>query len=266
MRAACVWNSIPGVVSGPAQPKAAERGLPSYSWRFGQERRFSLLQRYTLLENRPLLDVGCGVGVYLRRLRDFSPHVFGVDVELDRLREAAGVGSQVALARAEALPFADHSFAMLLLHEVLEHVDDDGKALREAYRVLQPGGRLAIFSPNRWYPFETHGIYWRGHYRFGNYPLVGYLPAGWRQRLAPHVRAYTGQRLRALFMGLEGRIIVHTQIFPGYDRIAARRPLLGRILRRLSYWLEATPLRAFALSHFLVFEKAAKRARPESYD
>jgi hypothetical protein len=121
--------------------------------------------------------------------------------------------------------------------------------------VLTPGGRAVIFAPNRLYPFETHGHYWRGEYHFGNTPLINYLPDSLRNRLAPHVRAYTAKGLRNLFLGQPVRVVHHTQIYPGYDNIAARRPALGQWVRRITYTLENTPLTAFGLSHFLVVEK-----------
>ena len=71
-------------------------------------------------------------------------------------------------------------------------------------RVLKPGGRLVVFVPNRLWLFETHGVYWRGVYHFGNIPLVNWLPDALRNKLAPHVRAYTGKQLRALFDGIAG--------------------------------------------------------------
>jgi SAM-dependent methyltransferase len=98
------------------------------------------------------------------------------------------------------LPYASASIDLVLSHEVLEHVEDDRLAVAEIVRVLRPGGRAVIFVPNRRYPFETHGIYWRGVYRFGNIPLVNYLPDALRDRLAPHVRAYTAAGLRRLFV------------------------------------------------------------------
>ena len=117
------------------------------------------------------------------------------------------------------------------------------------------GGRLVIFAPNRLYPFETHGVYWRGRYHFGNVPLVNYLPDRWRNRFCPHVRVYTRRDLRRLLAGLPVRIVVHTQVFPGYDKIVRRHRRLGALLRRVTYFLESTPLRALGLSHLLVVEK-----------
>ena len=53
------------------------------------------------------------------------------------------------------------------------------------------------------------------------------------------------------------RVVVHTQVFPGYDNIVQRRPAVGRILRALTYAAERTPLRVFGLSHLLVVEKTS---------
>jgi SAM-dependent methyltransferase len=208
------------------------------------------------LEGGRAIDVGCGIGIYLRAFGRFTPHVFGVEIEGERVREALTNGV-VAQSSAEALPFTDCSFDLVLSHEVIEHVADDGASVAEMVRVLKASGRLVLFCPNRLYPFETHGHYWRGDYHFGNTPLINYLPDRLRDRLAPHVRAYTASDLRALFAGLPVRIITHTQIYPGYDKIVARRPALGRLLRWGTYRLEHTPLRAFGLSHFLVAEKTS---------
>jgi SAM-dependent methyltransferase len=181
--------------------------------------------------------------------------VYGVEVEGDRAQAARGRAAGVVQAVGERLPFANMSFDVVFSHEVLEHVDDDRTCAAEMVRVTRSGGRVVLFVPNRLYPFETHGIYWRGRYRFGNIPLVNYLPDGLRDRLAPHVRAYTSRSLRDLFSDLPIRIIHHTRIYPGYDKIVARSTWLGRLLRACTYGLERTPLRAFGLSHFLVLER-----------
>jgi SAM-dependent methyltransferase len=248
-----------------AQDKAITLGHPSYVWGYGQERRLNLIRRYVSLENRPALDIGCGLGMYVRAFRRFSQDVYGVDVDGEKLVEANAELPNLGQAVAEALPYPDGVFDVVLSHEVIEHVTDDRKALFEAVRVLRSpeagrgkaGGRLVIFAPNRLYPFETHGVYWKGSYHAGNIPLVNYLPERWRRRFCPHVRAYTGRGLRRLLDGLPVRVVDHTQIFPGYDKVFHRHPALGRWFRRVTYVLENTPLRTFGLSHLLVVEKIA---------
>jgi SAM-dependent methyltransferase len=244
-----------GRLSNTSDFKAVTLGHPSYVWRFGQDRRLDLIRRYSTLEGGRILDVGCGLGTYVRKLRAFSPDVYGVDIDPDKVAQAQKELGHISVSPAEELPFPADFFDVILLHEVLEHVDDDHKAVREAYRVARVGGRMVIFVPNRLYAFETHGVYWRGVYHFGNIPLVGYLPSALRNRLAPHVRAYTTSGLHHLFDGLACRIVVHTQIYPGYDNIAYRHPGVARVLRGLTYALESTPLRVLGLSHLIVVEK-----------
>lgn len=236
--------------------KAALRGEPSYVWRAGQERRLKMIAAAAgnRLQGR-ILEDGCGVGAYLARLAAAAQHAVGLEIEFDRLREARQLGPDGVNGVGEALPFPTDSFDLVLSHEVIEHVQDDRQAVSEIVRVLKPGGRLVLFCPNRGYPFETHGIYWRGRYRFGNIPLVNYLPRRWRDRLAPHVRVYSRGDLSALFAGLPVKIVDKTVVFGAYDNIIARRPGLGRLLRGVLQFLEATPLRSLGLSHFWVVEK-----------
>jgi SAM-dependent methyltransferase len=234
--------------------KAALRGNPSFVWRAGQERRLTMVRRHVPLEGAALLDVGCGIGMYTSAFQPYTSEVFGIEIEQPRAQQAAETGTAVAQAMGETLPFAANTFDVVFSHEVLEHVRDDRRAVEEMVRVARPGGHLVIFVPNRLYPFETHGIYWRGEYHFGNKPFVNWLPNVLRRRLAPHVRAYTVRGLRHLFEALPVRVKAHTQIYPGYDNIVARHPKVGRAVRRLTYAMERTPLRRFGLSHFLVLE------------
>ena len=237
--------------------RAALRGNPSFVWRAGQERRLAMILAWAPdARDRALVD-GCGTGMYVRALQPHFRQVHGMDIEPEHLRLAVETapGAGLDLAVCEALPYADATFDLILSHEVLEHVQDDAQAVAEMVRVLRPGGRAVIFVPNRLYPFETHGHYWQGVYHFGNTPLINYLPDPLRNRLAPHVRVYTAAGLRGLFHDQPVRLLHHTQIYPGYDNIVYLRPELGRILRRVTYGLEQTPLRWFGLSHLLVVER-----------
>jgi SAM-dependent methyltransferase len=244
-----------------SEDKHAERGAPSYVWRAGQERRLSLIRRWGQTAGALILVDGCGLGAYAAHLLDDSLQVYAFDIELER---AAATRERVPLthvAAAEYVPYSDDTFDLILSHEVIEHVQDDRRALAEMARTLRPGGRAIIFCPNRWYPFETHGHYWRGQYHFGNTPLINYLPDFLRNRLAPHVRAYTRRGLRRLLDGLPVRVIYHTRIFGAYDNIIARRPTLGKLLRTVLQAAEATPLRVFGLSHLLVIEKQVESGK-----
>lgn len=237
--------------------QAARRGVPSLVWRAGQDRRLNMIRQWTPLDGARALVDGCGVGMYVRALRDAGADVWGLDIEHDHVTQAAAVspGAGLCQGAGESLPFRSARFDLVLSHEVIEHVQDDRLYAGEMIRVLRPGGRAIVFCPNRLYPFETHGHYWRGEYHFGNTPLINWLPDPARDRLAPHVRAYTRRGLRALFDGLPARVVHHTVVYPGYDNIVRRQPELGRLVRRVTYGLEESPLRWFGLSHFLVVEK-----------
>src|SRR5712692_4555540 len=225
--------------------KRATLGHPSQVWTPGLERRLELMRRYVDLDGRRILDIGCGVGAFVRRLREFSPYVYGTDIDAERVAEGGAKVPNLGLAVGEHLPFADGTFDVILLHEVLEHVTDDLATLREARRVLAPGGEVVIFCPNRLYPFETHGIFLGKRYLFGNVPLVGYLPDVVRDRLVPHARAYTKGGLRRIYRRANLRARLHSYVFPGFDQVIARRKLVGEALRWGLYQLENGPLRIF---------------------
>lgn len=244
--------------------RAARRGEPSYIWRAGQERRLKLIRSAAggRLQGR-FLDNGCGVGQYLEKLQVAAGQAVGLEYDREFATQAAARAGNIVRAAGEWLPFASETFDLILSHEVLEHVEDDRRAVQEIVRALrspdpttgQAGGRLVLFVPNRGYPFETHGIYWRGRYHFGNIPLVNYLPHRLRDRLAPHVRVYTATDLMRLFDGLPIKWVERKVIFGAYDNIIARRPRLGRLLRAVLRALERTPLRVLGLSHVWVLEK-----------
>lgn len=260
----CSWDSLFAVLAYfcytplvNARDKAITLGHPSYVWRFGQDRRLDLIHRYVQFEKARILDVGCGIGAYVEKFAANGAVAFGVDVDLEKLAEARREKNlqSLSLSISESLPFPDDYFDAVLLHEVIEHVADDAKTIREAHRVVKRDGKVVVFAPNRLYPFETHGAYFGKRYVFGNIPLIGWLPNSLRSKFAPHVRAYRTRDIRALFAKLDGKMIAHTQIYPGYDKLARRIAVLARLVRGITYFFEETPLRAFGLSHFVVWQK-----------
>jgi SAM-dependent methyltransferase len=255
---------------GRERPDAARFGNPSLVWRSGQERRLNLIERYVPLEERRALDLGCGVGEYVRAFARRGATAFGADIAVSRLSEARrrdlanperGVAAGLMAAAGETLPFSDGSMDVIVLNEVIEHVADDRATLAEVGRVLAPGGMCVIFAPNRLFPFETHGIYIGRRYLFGNVPFVNWLPGLIRDRLVPHARVYRHGDWRRLVDGLPFRIVDHTYVYPGFDNIEVRFGILGRAIRRVCYRFETTPLRRFGLSHLVVLRRDEESQR-----
>jgi hypothetical protein len=119
-----------------------------------------------------------------------------------------------------------------------------------------------IYAPNRLYPFETHGIYWQGKYRFGNKFGVNWLPDRWRNRLVPHAKAYRAGDMVRLWAGLSVKVVVHSYVYPGFDNIAARDARVGEALRAVLYRAETTRVARFGLSHFVVLQKVGSQGPP----
>lgn len=237
-------------------PEAARLGNPSFVWRSGQERRLAIIERYVPLEGRRVLDLGCGVGEYVRAFARQGARAYGCDIERPRLVQARERGAKdVMLAAGEGLPFRDEALDVVVLNEVIEHVQDDQETMREVSRVLAPGGVAVIYAPNRLYPFETHGVYLGKRYVFGNIPLVNWLPKALRNRLVPHARVYSARGIKRVAKQRGLRIVHHSYVYPGFDNVAARIPLLARLLRWSCYRAEDSALRRFGLSHLLVLHR-----------
>jgi len=250
-------QAIIGPMSERNFDKAALRGEPSYVWRAGQQRRLDMILRAA--GNRVIgniLENGCGVGMYVEHLAPFGGTVLGLEYDFERAAEAHINSPHILNGAGETLPLPSATFDLILSHEVIEHVQGDRAAIQEMIRTLKPGGRAVIFCPNRGYPFETHGIYWKGKYHFGNKLFVNYLPRIWRDKLAPHVRVYSKRDLQKLFDDLPVKFIERTILFGAYDNIIARFGSLGKILRGVLQLLEKTPLKFFGLCHFWVVERS----------
>lgn len=251
----------PRDTSEAAQPDAARLGNPSFVWRSGQERRLAIIERYVPLAGRRVLDLGCGLGEYVRAFAREGAHAYGCDIARDRLVTGRQRGAPGLLqAAGEALPLASGTLDVVVLNEVIEHVTDDRATLAEVARVLTPGGIAVVYAPNRLFPFETHGIYLRGRYIFGNIPLVNWLPNFARNRLVPHARAYTWRGIERVAAASGLTIVAHGYVYPGFDNIEARLPVLARALRAFCYRAEDSSLARFGLSHLLVLQRAETQA------
>jgi ubiquinone/menaquinone biosynthesis C-methylase UbiE len=108
-----------------------------------------------------VLDVGSNAGTQSMVWAEHGHHVFGIDinaplVELAKERAGArGIPVHFQVGTAEALPFADASMDVCLAPELLEHVPDWERCIREFDRVLRPGGVLFLTTTNRLCPKQS---------------------------------------------------------------------------------------------------------------
>lgn len=185
----------------------------------------------------PLLDLGCGTGTFLAAVGRDVPDVCGVDIALrwlvvarKRLDEEGLGHVPLVCACAEDLPLDGASLDAVVAGDVIEHVGDQAATLAEAHRVLRPGGRLFLASPNRYsLAAEPHVGVWG----------VGFLPRRW---MAAYVRRVRGIEYRA----------VRNLGFRAWRRLLAASPFRGG-----SISVPALP--ESDLAHFGRFKRFAAR-------
>lgn len=153
--------------------------------------------------NKLILDCACGRGFYLKYYRTVSAvRLVGLELEDEIIRKAqANVGHlpDLTLTRGNiyALPFPDNYFDGVILSEILEHIDEDVRGLKEVLRVLKPGGVVAITVPNANYPFWWDPINKTLETFFNTKIRTGTFAGLW----ANHVRLYTLPELRQAVSG-----------------------------------------------------------------
>jgi ubiquinone/menaquinone biosynthesis C-methylase UbiE len=158
-----------------------------------------------------ILDIGSGVGSFVAGCRDRGFTAYGI--EPDRIGAGAGLTSiQIAARRlqdsvfvsgvGECLPFADKSFDLISLNQVIEHVASQQAVIHEAARVLKPGGAMYVACPNYLRFYEPH-------YKIAWLPMMPrwlgslYLRIRGRNPVMLHQLSYTtNRRLNQLLKSL----------------------------------------------------------------
>jgi len=126
-------------------------------------------------EHAQVLDAGCGTGGLIRRLASHHPawHWTGVDLSpmaLELARQRCPSGVKFREASVTSLPAGVDQFDAVVSADVLYHVDDDGAALREFFRVLRPGGTVVLNLPAyQWlWSYHDEAVHSRRRYDRGD--------------------------------------------------------------------------------------------------
>jgi ubiquinone/menaquinone biosynthesis C-methylase UbiE len=131
-------------------------------------------------EGARVLDIGCGDAGVIIAFAEAGAEVSGLELDRKSLLRARvraeehGVRAALAAGIAEALPFPDASFDLVILDNVLEHVTDQRRTLSEIRRVLRPKGLLYLVTPK---PYSLYSLWNDPHYDLAGLVL---LPRAWQ--------------------------------------------------------------------------------------
>ncbi|MBI4638199.1 MAG: methyltransferase domain-containing protein [Candidatus Rokubacteria bacterium] len=156
----------------------------------------------------PVADIGCGSS---RIIGSLPPGSVGLDVLARKLRYARRYDVMLVQGSALKLPFPDESFSCVLCSQVIEHVPKDSPILAELVRILKPGGRLVLGTPDydRWEWVVTERLY--GFFAPGAYA-------------DEHIAHYTRDELIDHFNRLGFTLEVTRYILRGELILALRKP------------------------------------------
>ena len=153
-------------------------------------------------DDKVIYDCACGRGFYLNMIRAVSKcKLYALELDTEVIpKTVRNVGHlpdiHVVRANIYDQPWHNEKFDAVILSEILEHVDDDVRGLREVFRVLKPGGVVAITVPNANYPFWWDPINWTLETALNTHIQHGPLAGIW----ANHVRLYTMDQLRKVVL------------------------------------------------------------------
>ncbi|MGB8643811.1 MAG: class I SAM-dependent methyltransferase [Anaerolineae bacterium] len=135
-------QQAPAASAAQAIPEDEHWWFATRTWAI--EKWVQALPRHAGLD---ILDVGCGAGNMIHHLSRYG-RVRGIEVDARPVKIAQDRGYDVRAADAtQRIPFDDRAFDLVTALDVIEHVDADTAILREAHRVLRPGGHLLVTTP-----------------------------------------------------------------------------------------------------------------------
>lgn len=105
-----------------------------------------IIQKYK--KPQSLLDIGCGVGIFLQQVKEIGWNALGIDMSRAAVTYARSHGLDVRLGKIEEVTFNPRSFDVITLFQTIEHIEDPLKILKKAYSLLRKGGMLMLTTPS----------------------------------------------------------------------------------------------------------------------
>lgn len=222
--------------------------------------RLKLIQDHCDLHNKTVLDLGCGNGIYTIELAKHAGFVVGIDdnkTSLDKAifyKESMNVTNISFICSTIEEFRCEKKFDIVTIIEVLDHVKDESIILGKIDKYLVEGGILILFVPNKFYPFEVHGMTIFGkslHFR-GSVPFLSWAPYALRKKLVD-ARIYTRGSLDHVLKENGFEIIAVDYMFPPLDLINLK---FFHHLRGFFDKLQKSPLKIFGMSLFCMAKKS----------
>lgn len=220
-----------------------------------KRRARKIVEGLKLGEGDNILDLGCGDGFFLYLLSNLSVKVTltGFDNDkrvLNNARRNLGPKKlKLLYGTAVKMPFSNNIFDKVIMTEVLEHIDDDKKALSEVYRILKLNGVLVLTVPNYNFPFLWDPINWTLQNLFGTHiGGIGFFAGIW----ARHLRLYKRNDLEKLVKKVGFKI---EQVEELTARVLPFNHYLVNLVARLLYDIKPTPRISDPLSKFKDVDK-----------
>jgi SAM-dependent methyltransferase len=135
-----------------------QRYPASQKWERGQ----ALLELAQKIQAKTILEAGSGTGFWLNLLNQTGAALFGLDYSMGMIRQAKNQPASLSLTRGlgTQLPYRSSTFDLLYCVDAIHHFGDHHAFIREAYRLLKPGGALAIIGhdphegESNWYIYD----------------------------------------------------------------------------------------------------------------
>ena len=107
-----------------------------------------LFNRFNMERGQKLVDIGCGRGDFLCNFKKLGLNASGVDLEYSPSDFLKDIDVRYVDIERDSIPFDDETFDVVFSKSVIEHMNDPENCLREAYRILKPGGVAIIMAPD----------------------------------------------------------------------------------------------------------------------